>query len=147
MVASKFHTPGVKHIQSSNLIPRLLSIVYQTPVLHVSARVKLQAQKAQRLVSSIQLARTLSSFFIWWSPYLVFTLFGDGADETPSLGASVSSSMPRILFPPHFASAGLEDEGVGATECAAVGVSTPLALFEPLQRIGGFGFPLRDLGV
>ena len=51
------------------------------------------------------------------------------------------------LFPAPFASAGLEDEGVGATECAAVGVLTPLALFEPLRRIGGFGFPLPDLGV
>jgi hypothetical protein len=78
---------------------------------------------------------------------LVFTLFGDGADETLSLGASVSSSTPRILFPPPFASAGSEDEGVGATECAAVDVLTPLALFEPLRRVGGFGFPLRDLGV
>ena len=103
-------------------------------------------KKRNGLFHQFNLPVTLSSFFIWWSPYLVLTLFGDGADETPSLGASVSSSTPRTLFPAPFTSAGLEDEGVGATECAAVGVLTPLALFEPFLRVGGIGFPLGDLG-
>jgi hypothetical protein len=53
---------------------------------------------------------------------LVFTLFGDGAPETPGVGALVSSS--RALFPLSFASIGVEDAGVDAAVCADVDVLT-----------------------
>ena len=83
-------------------------------------------------------------------PNLVFTFFSHGAEGTlgvDPVGESISSS--RALFPPTFAPAGLEDERVGAKGCTAVGVLTPLAVFEPLRRVDGFGFgfPLGDLGV
>lgn len=77
-----------------------------------------------------------------------FTLFGDGADETPGVVPSASSS--RTLFTLPFVSTGVEDVGVEAA--AGADVSRLWAFVDPLRRAGTFegfaaAFPLGDLGV
>jgi hypothetical protein len=69
-------TPGVKHIQSGNLIPVCLpqSIRLPSPTRICSRQVGSKTAKACFINLDIfNLPVTLSSFFIWWSPYSIFT--------------------------------------------------------------------------